>query len=66
MEHSDWRIFFDDLVLHGLWMSQDFKPIPYANHGAGILTNIGPCPKSPSHVGKYGSTMEHWGYVVIT
>ena len=24
--------------------------------------NICPCPKSPSHVGKYTSTMEHLGY----
>jgi hypothetical protein len=30
---------------------------PYANHGAGIFTNICPCPKSPSFVGKYTSTM---------
>jgi hypothetical protein len=27
----------------------------------GIFTNICPCPKSPSFVGKYTSTMEHMG-----
>ena len=38
-----------------------FTHIPYANHGAGIFTNICPCPKSPSFVGKYTSIMEHMG-----
>ena len=33
-------------------------------HGAGIFTNICPCPKSPSFVGKYTSSMVRiWGWL---
>ena len=37
-------------------------------HGAGIFTNICPCPKSPSFVRKYSSTMVRiwvFDYIVI-
>ena len=39
------------------------KNISHMLHGAGICTPTFARTKSPSHVGKYTSTMEHMGHV---